>query len=147
MPAAGAARPGAVYRAVRGKLLNTLRRARTAGLVLYWSDDYTEAVSVMQPVMDRAARLLPAKSPELIEIQLRYANILAGVYRIDEAEGHFRAVIREYQTTTEPLPNRARASLTPRATRRPTRAPVAGRDAPTCCAGTRSFTPARRQTT
>ncbi len=87
--------------------LNTLRARGLLAWVLYWSDDYTEAVSVMQPVMDRAARLLPAKSPELIEIQLRYANILAGVYRIDEAEGHFRAVIREYQTTTEPLPNRA----------------------------------------
>ncbi len=87
--------------------VNTLRARSLLAWVLYWADDFTEAASVMQPVMARAPKLLPAKSPELFETQLRYANILAGVYRIDESEAQFRAVIRELQGTSEPLPNRA----------------------------------------
>ena len=87
--------------------LNTLRARSLLAWTLYWSDDYTEAVNVMQPVMESAPKLLPAKSPELLETRLRYANILAGVYRIDESEALFRDVIGELQNTNAALPNRA----------------------------------------
>ena len=87
--------------------LNTLRARSLLAWTLYWSDDYTEAVNLMQPVMESAPKLLPAKSPELLETRLRYANILAGVYRIDESEALFRDVIGELQNTNAALPNRA----------------------------------------
>ena len=61
----------------------------------YWSDDYAGALATMQPVMQRLPKLVPAGSPELIEAKQRYGNILAGVYRIPEAEALFREVIAQ----------------------------------------------------
>ncbi len=61
----------------------------------YWSGDYAGALSTMQPVMEHLPKLGPSGSPELIETKLRYGNILAGVYRISEAETLFREVIAQ----------------------------------------------------
>lgn len=73
----------------------------------YWSDDYAGALATMQPVMERLPKLVPAGSPELIEAQLRYGNILAGVYRISEAETLFREVIAQLKNDTRANSNNA----------------------------------------
>jgi len=87
--------------------LPTLRARSLLAWVLYWSDDYTEALATMQPVIEQLPRHLPAGSLELLETRQRYANILAGAYRLDESEAQFRAVIRDLQTTPEAIPDRA----------------------------------------
>lgn len=89
------------------KALTTLRARSQLAWIQYWSDDYDEALKTMQPVVDELPKLLPANSPELIDTQLRYANILAGSYRNVESEKRFKEVIEAYQNTATPFPDRS----------------------------------------
>jgi eukaryotic-like serine/threonine-protein kinase len=86
--------------------LPTLRARSLLAWVQYWSDDYEDAITTMQPVIERMPKLLPPSSPELTETQLRYANILAGGYRNAESETRFKEVINAYQTAGSPFADR-----------------------------------------
>ena len=89
------------------RALPTLRARSLLAWIQYWSDDYEEAINTMQPVIDQLPKLLPPNSPELIDTQLRYANILAGGYRNVESEKRFKEVIEAYQTANIPFANRS----------------------------------------
>lgn len=84
--------------------LHTQQARSLLAWVQYWSDDYSGALASMQPVMERLPKLVPAGSPELIEAKLRYGNILAGVYRIQEAETLFREVITQLKAKADQSP-------------------------------------------
>ena len=87
--------------------LATLRARSLLAWVLYWSDDFKAAVENMKPVMEQLPQHLAAKSAEMLDAKQRYANILAGVYRIAESEALFREVITDYQGLGDGAPDRA----------------------------------------
>jgi len=87
--------------------LPTLRARSLLAWVQYWADDYSDAVATIEPVMQRLPKLIGADSPEMLETRARYANILAGVYRVKESEQIFREVIASYQASGAPLADRA----------------------------------------
>ena len=89
------------------RALPTLRARSLLAWIQYWSDDYEAAITTMQPVVDQLPRLLPPNSPELIDTQLRYANILAGGYRNTESERRFKEVIDAYHTNAIPFASRS----------------------------------------
>ena len=89
------------------RALPTLRARSLLAWIQYWSDDYETAITTMQPVVDQLPRLLPPNSPELIDTQLRYANILAGGYRNTESEKRFKEVIDAYHTNAIPFATRS----------------------------------------
>ncbi|MBC7709586.1 MAG: serine/threonine protein kinase [Rhizobacter sp.] len=88
------------------RALPTLRARSLLAWIQYWADDYEAAITTMQPVVDQLPKLLPANSPELIDTQLRYANILAGGYRNEESEKRFKEVIDAYQSNAIAFENR-----------------------------------------
>jgi serine/threonine-protein kinase len=86
--------------------LATLRARTLLAWVQYWSDDNAEALATIQPAIERLPKFLSPTSPEWIETRLRYANILAGTYRIAEAEQQFRDVIDTYRQLGNAVPKR-----------------------------------------
>ena len=89
---------------------NALPTLRVRGLLAwsqYWSDDYAAAVDNMKPVIEQLPKHIPPKSAEMLDTQQRYANILAGVYRIPESETLFRQLIEDYRALPNSAPDRA----------------------------------------
>jgi eukaryotic-like serine/threonine-protein kinase len=86
--------------------LPTLRARGLLAWILYWSDDYEEALTTMQPVMDALPKFLDSSMPEMLEARSHYGNILAGALRLVESEKVFRALIYDYQQQPETTPQR-----------------------------------------
>ena len=86
--------------------LTTLRARVLLAWVQYWSDENEEALATIQPAIDKLPKFLPPSSPEWLETKLRYANILAGTYRIADSEQHFREVINAYRELGNTVPRR-----------------------------------------
>lgn len=89
------------------KALTTLRARILLAWVQYWSDENDEALATIQPAIERLPKFLPANSAEWLETKSRYANILAGNYRIAESEQQFREVIAAYQQLDNAVPRRS----------------------------------------
>ncbi len=87
--------------------LATLRARTLLAWIQYWSDENAEALATIQPAIERLPKFLPPASPEWLETRLRYANILAGTYRIAEAEQQFREVIDAYRQLGNAVPRRS----------------------------------------
>jgi eukaryotic-like serine/threonine-protein kinase len=76
--------------------LATLRARVLLAWVQYWASDNEEAYATMQPVMRLMPQWVPPTSPEWLQVQSRYANILGATYRIPESEALFRELIKSY---------------------------------------------------
>ena len=89
------------------KALTTLRARGLLAWSQYWSGDYAAAVNNMKPVIEQLPKHVAPKSPEMLDAQLRYANILAGASRIAESEVLFRQLISDYQSLGESASDRS----------------------------------------